>query len=392
MPLKLSELPRGDIKVHLIDKKDDNYFDDELNVYVDGPLPGGGVTQGYVDEQDALTLASAKTYTDEEIAKAVVTKLYTGYGQNTDGAVTQKFFTDEMNSVEAKLQDIVPVQTAVVLEDIRATADSSTITLDKVLVNILNSTESNENLTLPVASDRQAGVLNTATYNTIQSNSRSIDAILNGAVAVTGISSTVTQAELTNLWKTTTSQTELINQASIYDIDNKVVWHYFTNTSTWYADKADGGSVTVSQATNESLGIVKGSETDGQIFVETDGSMSVNGWDALKEMVETDNVRVSNLPTQVFYNTSLTAYNSDNVELNLVLKDLHTGGDATKALRIDGATPTQAGVMSTAQASKLDGLLTVKSVNDSLVLDGDGQLSVPTMTVSEFNTAWNNAQ
>ena len=35
------------------------------------------------------------------------------------------------------------------------------------------------------------------------------------------------------------------------------------------------------QATNTTLGIVLGSTADGKITIETDGSMSVVGWDAL---------------------------------------------------------------------------------------------------------------
>jgi hypothetical protein len=45
------------------------------------------------------------------------------------------------------------------------------------------------------------------------------------------------------------------------------------------------GSATVSQATNTALGIVKGSTTAGQVFVELNGTMSVNGWDTLNTSV-----------------------------------------------------------------------------------------------------------
>ena len=38
----------------------------------------------------------------------------------------------------------------------------------------------------------------------------------------------------------------------------------------------------VSQATNDSFGVVKGTERRGGIYVETNGEMSLNGWDELK--------------------------------------------------------------------------------------------------------------
>jgi hypothetical protein len=44
----------------------------------------------------------------------------------------------------------------------------------------------------------------------------------------------------------------------------------------------------VDQATNETLGVVKGDEaTAGKVFVESDGSLSLNGWDALNAAAET---------------------------------------------------------------------------------------------------------
>ena len=43
----------------------------------------------------------------------------------------------------------------------------------------------------------------------------------------------------------------------------------------------------VSQATNESFGVVKGTERKGGIYVETNGEMSLNGWDELAAHAQT---------------------------------------------------------------------------------------------------------
>ena len=56
------------------------------------------------------------------------------------------------------------------------------------------------------------------------------------------------------------------------------VWHYYENDG-W----KDDGSDTVNQASNTSLGIVKGSTETGKVTIETDGTMSVVGWDSLSE-------------------------------------------------------------------------------------------------------------
>ena len=55
--------------------------------------------------------------------------------------------------------------------------------------------------------------------------------------------------------------------------------------------------IDVQMATNQSLGIVKGSSTDGKIFVETDGSMSLKGYDTLVSKDATHDSKISTLET-----------------------------------------------------------------------------------------------
>ena len=47
----------------------------------------------------------------------------------------------------------------------------------------------------------------------------------------------------------------------------------------------DFGIDTVSQFTNDIAGVIKGSQTDGQVYAENDGTGSVNGWSALKNRI-----------------------------------------------------------------------------------------------------------
>lgn len=103
--LKLSQLPPRDVLAHVVADRPNNYYDDEINIYFDGVLPGGDVTQGYVDDKVSEGVTEAKDYTDEQLAKVALTKLYTSYGQNTDGAVTQKFFTDKMQETVSEIDD-----------------------------------------------------------------------------------------------------------------------------------------------------------------------------------------------------------------------------------------------------------------------------------------------
>lgn len=161
-------------------------------------------------------------------------------------------------------------------------------TLDVVHTKINMSDNATQETTdaLPVASTTNAGIMNAATFSAVQENSENIDSILVGAVALTGLPAIPTQAQLTEQWKEATGKTEIVNRASIYDVTNQKIWNYYANSGAWYsAGAGQGSTVTVNQATNDALGIVKGSTQVGQNFVEADGSLSLNGWDATQENI-----------------------------------------------------------------------------------------------------------
>lgn len=440
MSFSIKKLPPRDVLAHIVNKRSGNYFDDEINLYFDGVLPSGEVTQSYVDEHDRLTLDVAKQYTDEKIKDISSTKLYSELGNNTDGAVTQKFFTAQVTNLGDRVDDNSADIRAInekldkdVQLDTTVSSNASTVTLTKSIGNIGSVGYTNTDIALPVASSTQAGVMNTATYKTVQENSELIQSILQSAVAIDGLSASPTQEELTTAWKAATSETELINRASIYDSDNKKIWYYYANIAEWKEGSLDGGTITIEQATNTTLGIVKGSTEDGQVAIETDGSMSVNGYDALKTKVDNADTRTTNLPTQVVYKTSLPEYKASEVDLTLIVKDLHTGGDASLPLNIMGATETTAGVMTSEQVKSLASVITsvdnlseeinnfevdlsdyytktevdqaltskqdtlvsgtnIKTINGNNIL-GEGNVDIePTiLTETEFNNLWENS-
>lgn len=70
------------------------------------------------------------------------------------------------------------------------------------------------------------------------------------------------------------------------------VWHYYANDNIGWRDD---GSDSVNMATNTSLGIVIGSSENGKILIESDGTMSLVGYDALaaeiKNKVSADDVQ-----------------------------------------------------------------------------------------------------
>lgn len=168
-----------------------------------------------------------------------------------------------------------------VVVELVAEADPSTTNLVLSTAPLNNETITETTIPLPVASATQAGVMNMTTYQQLQSVSNELAVIQSGVVEISDLAADASQDDLTNAWKVASGQTELINQAKIYDSANDKIWTYFSNTTTWVSQPAGASSVTVDTATNNSLGVVMGSSADGQIAIEPNGAMSMNGYDTL---------------------------------------------------------------------------------------------------------------
>lgn len=227
---------------------------------------------------------------------------------------------------------------------LNANASTTTVQLDGAKKNLYSGATSTKNIALPVASTTQAGVMNSATYDAITANSNNINAILNGAVAITGLSASPSQSDLTTAWQTETGLTTLINRASVYDVTNNKVWTYYTNDTTWHA-ASNASQVTVSTFTNNSEGVIKGSTNVGQVFAENDGTGSVNGWDTLSNAVATNTSDIATLQGSIptVNNATLTIQNNGtNVATFTANSATNTTANIVPPVQI--ASTTSAGV------------------------------------------------
>jgi len=168
------------------------------------------------------------------------------------------------------------------LQDLVMTADANSVTFTEQKINPLTGAVTTEQDVIPTASTTTAGTISAAEYQSIIDSEELTQAILSGAVALSGIPASPTQAELTNDWLTATGYDELINRASIYDEDNQLIWTYYTNSQLWYPATA---SITLDKFTNSTPGIILGSTTDGNVSANNDGTGTVSGWTSLVNTV-----------------------------------------------------------------------------------------------------------
>ena len=265
-----------------------------------------GTVSGKADKANTLsgygiTDAYTETEVDSKLAgKANVANTLSGYG------ITDAYTKEEINT---RLDQNVQRDTA-------ATANSSTVSLNITKGNVNAKSSSTSSVALPVANATQAGVMNPATFQAIQNNAEAIDAILDGTISISTLPSNPSQGDLTNAWKNTTGKDTVINGAKIDDSTNQTVWTYYTNIASWKGVPYSEPSVQVSQWTNSAAGIVKGSTEDGQIFAESDGTGSVNGWDTLKSQVANNESNIASNTSAISTNTADIATNTQNIATN----------------------------------------------------------------------------
>lgn len=237
----------------------------------------------------------ANYQTGAQVATAVGAE--TTARENADTALDNRLTTVEGIAGTALQPESI---NKVVMTDIAVGANTSTTTfnLEAAKENLLTGATSSKQVSMPVASSTEAGIMNSSTFDAVSNNTSNINALLNGAVAITGLPAEPTQAQLTTAWETATGATALMNRAGIYDVTNGKVWTYYTNSATWYS-VTNTTQVTINTFTNNSEGTIKGSTNVGQIFAETDGTGSVNGWDALNDEVSNNTSDIADLETAV---------------------------------------------------------------------------------------------
>lgn len=184
-----------------------------------------------------------------------------------------------------------------ILQDLVMVADANSVTFTEQKINPLTGAVTTEQDIIPTASATTAGTISATEYQSIIESEELTQAILSGAVALSGIPASPTQAELTTAWLTATGRTELINRASIFDEDNGLIWTYYTNSALWYSATA---SITLDNFTNSTPGIILGSTTDGKVSANNDGTGSVSGWSTVKNDItalQTNKADTSSLAT-----------------------------------------------------------------------------------------------
>lgn len=188
------------------------------------------------------------------------------------GAASKTEFDDFVDTVNNELDRTV-------IYDLEMSSDANSVTFKEDKIDVVTGVTSQETDIIPTASSTTAGTISAAEYLSIKNSQDRLNALEGGSVAVSGLSASPSQQDLTDAWLLETGETQLINRAAIYDIDNSKIWTYYVNTTTWYETSA--GGVSIGAFTNSVAGTILGSSTDGNVSANLDGTGTVAGWSDL---------------------------------------------------------------------------------------------------------------
>ncbi|MDR2095888.1 MAG: hypothetical protein LBP76_10290, partial [Treponema sp.] len=136
-------------------------------------------------------------------------------------------------------------------------------------------------MALPVASGERAGVMPKESFAQIQTNTQRIETLENKSIhyLVELATATPAQQDLQAAYETASGSTGVpFDLTTLDDVSFGKSYTWYNSLNAWQ----DMGSTIVAHATNSSYGIVKGDVSPGKVFVESDSSMSLNGWDSVQ--------------------------------------------------------------------------------------------------------------
>ena len=211
------------------------------------------------DEVDGVsgTAEDAKAVADDALSKVGATE-----------ALAQQA-SDKADSAVASTQGSVESGSVVV------DAVSAKLRLVKVSGEAVDSA-------IPIASASQTGMMNAQTYAGITNLDARVSALegKNTTVYVTFPNSDPDQATITSVFTTKAGRPPVAGDYAV-DIAKNLTYGY--DGTTW---TKVGSDVSVPQFALGTPGLITGSDEDGTVFAESDGTGSVKGWDELKLSVE----------------------------------------------------------------------------------------------------------
>ena len=289
------------------------------------------------------------TTTEANVAQAVTTA--NGAKSDAQSAIsTANGAAAGVAALETKV-DQVETTANTAFDTIANTADASTVNVNMTRIN--NQTQSTA---LPVVSAAHAGFLNSADYIKFTEYNNRLTSLEGESITyvITLATATPTQSEITEAYRTAYPNAPYppLDGTIAMAPNQNLSYRWVVNSNQWIKISAEP----IGLFTLDKEGLIKGSETAGEVYPNADGTGAVNGWDAL-------NTRVTNAESGITGNTTLANNKAGQIAFtntaNTVTAQLKkSDGTQISAANIPLASTSGAGAMSAEQVSTLNALST----------------------------------
>lgn len=233
--------------------------------------------------------------------------------------------------------------------------DGDEVTINKSYINVKTGATTSDDETIALANSTTAGLMSPDSVNALSDLSSRVEALEGTTVRLLYTTKNNPSAAEIEAFVRASGYTDPTKWSGIAVVvaGTYHIWHYYSNDSIGWRDD---GVDTVSQWTNTTLGIIKGSQTDGKIYAEDDGTGSVNGWSALKNRVtnvennKADSTTVAAIPVvKTATGTISTSSNSVNVSYTGTVIGTYIKDASNKEVITDVTIGASAVTFSTAQ-------------------------------------------
>lgn len=193
-----------------------------------------------------------------------------GKGLSTNDFTNQ--YKDELDTLPSKLdKDLVT--------NIDTSVSGDNININIKYVNLNNDNEQTITKPLPPVTNTTPGLMTSEDLNALNTLKSKVENLEGKTTRLLYTESTNPTKEEINNFVIGLGYTSPFEGIAVVIAQTYHIWHYYSNDNIGWKDD---GQDTVSSFTNDIAGIIKGSrETEGKVYAESDGTGSVNGWDAL---------------------------------------------------------------------------------------------------------------
>lgn len=181
-------------------------------------------------------------------------------------------YKDELDALPDKLdKDLVT--------NIDTEVSGDNININIKYVNLNNNNEQNITKLLPPVTNTTPGLMTSEDLNALNTLKSKVENLEGKTTRLLYTESTNPTKEDVNTFVIGLGYSAPFEGIAVVINQTYHIWHYYSNNNIGWKDD---GQDTVSAFTNDVAGIIKGSgEVEGKVYAESDGTGSVNGWDAL---------------------------------------------------------------------------------------------------------------